>query len=1408
MHQTQRTKLLQTYQALPADLQTLVNVLAVYNGYCSLTNLAKALSGLGIKEGSRVLKSETVKARLRPLVAEGILEENVRPGGTRCSRALVEVITRQLVDEKEFERYAAEVLALNPPGKGYYRYNTADDCIREARIYFHQGDYQQMQACLEVGRRYPGNLPSHIDLYLSWFLNPLDVFWFQRHHPLIIREMAGYAALHQLIYLYGQPELDVFFKQQLEDSEGRDDPTFTRLYLELKLLRGDWHEVSALLMGTEEPELLAIAAMLLFLRGDHAEAIGGFERALALLRKRSGQRNTYFYGLAGVFYPLAIMKAGDAKQRAKLNALLTQAGKSRGYWGSVYHYLAMFQRFLQGDLSVRDQLLFRSITTEFRVSNGFRESGTPESALHMPAMQPVLLLLTRFWVKADFASKIEPVDQQLYSHLFNNGYRWPAAELAAIFSRLQHAKSDQWDKGFFREGHAALADLFVSRADWEVALDALLNLPVADKKSEIAQQAEKPTRLVWMVSFVENRHSLIIEPKEQKQQAKGGWSKGRAIALKRLALERDGFDYLSEHDVKLCAHIKEYRDSGWYGGSTYFEFDNGMPLALIGHPLLFWADAPEVKVEVVKGEAELRVKKQNGDKIKISLEPAPGYEQKFHISKETPTRLRVVEFTADHHKIYAVLGPKGLEVPASAQERVLQTLTSISGLLTVHSDIGGSSSTAEQVQADSMPRIHLLPHGDGLRVAVLVRPFANGGAYFQPGQGGESVLAEIDGKRLQTQRDFKLEQQRVAEVIELCPALQQADRDMAGEWLLEHPEHCLEFLLQAQSLPEGQALLEWPEGVRFKVLGQSGGKGLNIQVKRDNDWFAVQGELKVDEDTVIEIQQLLGLLENSQGRFLQLKDGQFIALTEEFRRRLEELKAYADISGKKVRLNPLAALTLEDWQDEAGFKADKHWQMHMQRLQAARDYQPQVPSTFQAELRDYQMDGYRWLARLAQWGVGACLADDMGLGKTVQGLALLVERAPQGPALIVAPTSVCANWENEANRFAPTLKPIVLGSGDRQKLLENLQPFDVLICSYGLLQQEQVAEMLAKIEFGTVILDEAQWIKNIATRRSQGAMNLQAGFKVIMTGTPLENHLGELWNLFRFINPGLLGSLEQYNQRFAGPIERDRSTEARYRLKKLIQPFILRRTKTQVLQELPPRTEIPIYVELSTEEMAFYEALRRDSLAELAESRDAPGARHLQILAAISKLRRSCCNTRLVNAAMALPSSKLAAFGEIVEELLDNKHKALVFSQFVDHLQLIKEYVEQRGIRYQYLDGGTPAKERQLRVDAFQRGEGELFLISLKAGGVGLNLTAADYVIHMDPWWNPAVEDQASDRAHRMGQQRPVTIYRMIAKQTIEEKIVALHSHKRDLADSLLDGADISGKMSADDLLNLMKGGT
>jgi SNF2 family DNA or RNA helicase len=372
-------------------------------------------------------------------------------------------------------------------------------------------------------------------------------------------------------------------------------------------------------------------------------------------------------------------------------------------------------------------------------------------------------------------------------------------------------------------------------------------------------------------------------------------------------------------------------------------------------------------------------------------------------------------------------------------------------------------------------------------------------------------------------------------------------------------------------------------------------------------------------------------------------------------------------------------------------------------------------------------------------------------------------------------------------------------------MIDEAKKGDIIVVTYDLMARE--AEHFIQKKWATVILDEAQNIKNRSTRRSETAMQLQSDFKLIMTGTPLENHLGELWNLFQFANPGLLGSLDSFNERFAIPIEKYRDDNRRDQLRRLVQPFILRRRKDEVLKELPEKTEITLRVELSLEERAFYEALRRSAMEKLTSSGNdvGGGEKHLRILAEIMRLRRAACHPNLVDAnAGFVDSSKLRLFGDIVEELLDNGHKALVFSQFVTHLALLEAYLKKKKVKYQYLDGQTALPTRQKRIEAFQRGEGDLFLISLKAGGVGLNLTAADYVIHMDPWWNPAVEDQATDRAHRIGQEKPVTVYRLVAEDTIEEKILKLHEHKRDLADGLLSGADMSARLSADELLKLI----
>jgi SNF2 family DNA or RNA helicase len=422
----------------------------------------------------------------------------------------------------------------------------------------------------------------------------------------------------------------------------------------------------------------------------------------------------------------------------------------------------------------------------------------------------------------------------------------------------------------------------------------------------------------------------------------------------------------------------------------------------------------------------------------------------------------------------------------------------------------------------------------------------------------------------------------------------------------------------------------------------------------------------------------------------------------------------------------------------------------------------------------------------------------------VQAIALLLEQAPQGPCLVVAPTSVCFIWQEELAKFAPTLHAHTLyNNNDRQTLIESLQSMDILICSYGLLQQ--AGEILANKDWQLIILDEAQAIKNSETKRWQYATQLKSKARVALTGTPIENHLGEIWSLFRFLNPGLLGSRESFQQRYAIPIEKNRDPIAKRTLKNLVQPYILRRTKVEVLQELPSKTEQSILIEPTADEIAFYDAVRVKALERIAQLNEAEeGSKRFGILAEITRLRQACCHTSLVDPNINLDSSKINTFLTLVNDLLDNNHKVLVFSQYVRYLSLIKGVLDNESISYQYLDGSTKMHDRQKYVNEFQEGKGDVFLISLKAGGTGLNLTAADYVIILDPWWNPAVEDQAADRAHRLGQQRPVTVYRLIMKNSIEEKIIKLHHDKRDLASDLLSGGDMSGKLSEQELIRLI----
>ncbi len=1157
------------------------------------------------------------------------------------------------------------------------------------------------------------------------------------------------------------------------DGRGR---TFLAYMVLLDIMQGNTRKLRHFLQEdvSASPFALNVQAWAHFVLGNLKESIQSYDKALKLLRKLSSNSTYNFHDASGIFYPFAIFKENVSKAYKSLGTL---SNKST-YW------------FAHGIDSQVKAVLYARQNDFVQASAMLRKSPTHTFSILSYAW--AVFLVDFSLLQPSVIGLMEVKYEQAWTH----GYKWYVLELSAILAKISQSRRGP-------EHYRAIAQklreelnlkAFVDEVEknerWEIALEALSTLSSSKQKAS----AGSDKRIIWLVDF----DKRLIQPKMQSLSKSGNWSAGRNVALKRL--HEGDVEELSEQDKKIAKAIETY--SYGYYGSVEYAFDMVKAFrAMVGHPLLFLHESPSVAVELLKDEAKLVLEEtEAGYKLRFENMPSSSGVQ---VAKETPTRYILREFSENHQKLLQAMGGKDLHIPAEGKERLLSVIGRVSSLITVHSTIEEDNRHIRQVESDARPRMHILPIGDSYRMEMLVKPFYSHPPYFKPGEGRELIISEIDGEQLQTRRDLPKEKELADEIIESCSDLKYLNAG-TWEWFLEDVEECLDVLLQLNPLREQEKiLLEWPKGEKFRIAKSIDFNDLKLKVKRKSNWFELDGEIRINEKEVWSFQQLLQKAQQTDAQFVEMGDGQFLALTKELRRKLDEWQSLSSAHGKIQRIHPLQVAGFDDLDELlTSFQSDKAWRESLESLRKVWQQTFSLPTTFKAELRPYQEAGYQWLQRLAAWGGGACLADDMGLGKTIQALALLLEKADKGPSMVVAPASVVRNWRSESQRFCPTLNPIIFGPGDREEQIKELKPFDLLLVSYGLLPSEE--ERLCSVNFNVIILDEAQSIKNSSTKRSKVAMKLQADFRMILTGTPIENHLGELWNLFQFINPGLLGSDKSFADRFTVPIERDRDLQKKKHLKKLIQPFILRRRKSEVLDDLPEKTEISLTIDLSEEEMAFYEAMRRDAVDRI-EAEKAFGQNNMQVLAEIMRLRQASCHPQLVKADVKIKSSKLEVLGELLEELIENNHKVLIFSQFVGHLSLIKAFIEKKNISYQYLDGQTPLNRREENVQAFQRGESSVFLISLKAGGTGLNLTAADYVIHMDPWWNPAVEDQASDRAHRIGQQRPVTVYRLIAANTIEEKIVKLHEHKRDLADSLLEGTEASARLTADDLVALIR---
>lgn len=610
-----------------------------------------------------------------------------------------------------------------------------------------------------------------------------------------------------------------------------------------------------------------------------------------------------------------------------------------------------------------------------------------------------------------------------------------------------------------------------------------------------------------------------------------------------------------------------------------------------------------------------------------------------------------------------------------------------------------------------------------------------------------------------------------------------------GWFLLRANVHTLHFLLHhVPRLAEAGFEVYGEEEITAARVNRNR-PTISFNITSGIDWFDVEAVVNFGE-LEVSLKDIRRAMRRKQS-YIKLSDGSIGMLPEEWFERYRHLFAVGEETEEGLRLSQGHFTLLDQLLEQADHaRADDEFRQHIDHLRAFSSISTRdLPDNFQGTLRPYQKAGYDWLHFLHDYRFGGCLADDMGTGKTVQALAFLASLRANGHAtaadLVIMPRSLLFNWQREAERFTPHLRVYIQADHGRIQDAREFGDYDLVLTTYGTMLRD--IELLRGYTFHYLVLDESQAIKNPLAETSKAARLLRGEHRLALTGTPVENTTLELWSQFAFLNPGLLGNLDYYRQEFATPIERGQDGDRATFLRRMVYPFILRRTKEQVEPDLPPRTERILETDMEPKQRKLYTKQRdyyRALLLGMIDDEGIDSAR-MKILEGLLRLRQICNHPRLVEPGFKGKSGKFEMLLETLETLRAEGQRVLVFSQFVQMLSLVREELDRRAIPYAYLDGQT--RNRQQEVDRFQSAEGPpFFLISLKAGGVGLNLTAASYVVHIDPWWNPAVERQATDRTHRIGQEKPVFVYRLVARDSVEEKILQLQERKRALVEQII----------------------
>ena len=710
------------------------------------------------------------------------------------------------------------------------------------------------------------------------------------------------------------------------------------------------------------------------------------------------------------------------------------------------------------------------------------------------------------------------------------------------------------------------------------------------------------------------------------------------------------------------------------------------------------------------------------------------------------------------------------------------------------------------VPAEYAPKLFLDEEGSLLTLEIQNVYETEHGEIPLPGPNADLQTGSYrsGGKSFLLLRDQEKEQQLLNRLQELN--FQARSNSL---WFLE-PEEAITFLLDAYpQLVQDYRVYGEQNLARFKVRVTPPTITAEIETDEKEKWFNL--ELSVEyEDQKVPIEKIWEAWTQGK-RYVQLKDGSYTSLPESWLEKLgHKLKALGFDPDKPPKTEyqqyeaPVLDKLLEDLPET---RADSFWSTLRTKIHNFKDITPiSPPDSLNATLRPYQEQGLYFLNFLKEYGFGGILADEMGLGKTIQTLAFIQHLADKGankPNLIVVPTSVLPNWEREAKKFVPNLKVLTIYGARREGMFKHIKDSNLVMTTYALLRRD--LEELEKHEYNCIVLDEAQNIKNPNTITARSVRKLDADLRICLSGTPIENNLFELWSLFEFLMPGFLGSQHSFQRGIVKPIK-DGDEESLDFLRSRVKPFILRRTKSEVAKDLPPKVENVQYCALADEQLELYAALAKRLKEQVLRDVEEKGMAKSQmsILDALLKLRQICCHPRLLKLDMPgvstnLPSGKFDAFKDMITDIVEGGHKVLVFSQFVQMLKIIRSWLHISEMPFCYLDGAS--KDRFDQVDRFNEDPNiPIFLISLKAGGTGLNLTSADYVIHYDPWWNPAVENQATDRTHRIGQTRQVFAYKMICENTVEEKILMLQDQKKGMAEAIIPGTDTWKSLTRDDL--------